>query len=39
MRVMIAVKNDIPNILIVKNRIDLISHPYCIYLNIKKIDG
>ena len=39
MRVMIAVRKDIPNTIIVENRTDLISHPYCICLDIKEIDG
>ena len=38
MRVMIAVRKDIPNTIIVENRTDLISHPYCICLDIKEID-
>ena len=36
---MIAVRKDIPNNIIVENRTDLLSHPYCIYLDIKEIDG
>lgn len=38
MQVMIAVKNDIPNTIIVKNQTDLISYFYCIYLDIKVFD-
>ncbi len=37
MRVMIAVRKNIPNNIIVENRTDLISHPYCICLDIKEI--
>ena len=39
MQVIIAVRKDIPNTIIVENQTDLISHPYCICLDIKEIDG
>ena len=34
MQVLIAVKKDILNKVIIENRTDLISHPYCIVLDI-----
>ena len=34
---MIAVKKDIPNTIIIENWTDLISHPYCICLDIKRL--
>ncbi len=38
MRVMIAVRKNTPNTIIIENGTDLISHFYCICLDIKEID-
>ena len=38
MRVWIAVKKDILNRVVFGNRTDLISHPYCICLDIQEVD-
>lgn len=38
MWVLIAIKNDILNRIIIDNQIDLINHLYCFCLDIKKID-
>ncbi len=38
MRVLIAVRKDILNKVIIENRTDLASHPYCIVLDIKKLN-
>ena len=35
---MITIRKDIPNTIMVENRTDLISHLYCICLDIKEID-
>ena len=37
MRVLMAVKKDILNRVIVENRTDLVSHPYCIVLDIREL--
>ena len=36
MRVLIAVRKDLLNKVIIENRIDLISHPYCLDLDIRE---
>ena len=36
MRVLIAVKKDILNKVIIENPTDLVSHPYCIVLDIRE---
>ncbi len=36
MRVLITVKRDILNKIIIENRTDLVSHPYCIVLDIRE---
>ena len=38
MRVMIAVKKNVLNKVIVENRTDLVSHPYCIVLDIRELN-
>ena len=38
MRVLIAVRKDILNRVVIENRTDLISHLYCICLDIKELD-
>ena len=38
MRVLIAVRKDILNTVIIENRTDLVSHPYCIVLDVKELD-
>ena len=37
-RVLIAFRKDIPNRVVIENRTDLVSHPYCLCLNIKEFD-
>ena len=37
MRVLIAVKKDILNKVIIENWTDLVSHPYCIVLDIREL--
>ena len=37
-RVLVAVRKDIVNTVIVENRTDLVSHPYCLVLDIKELD-
>ena len=37
MRVLVAVRKDILNKVIIENRTDLVSHPYCIVLDIKEL--
>ncbi len=39
MRVLIAVRKDILNKVIVKNRTNLVSHPYCIVLDIRELNS
>ncbi len=36
MRVLIAVKKDILNKVIIENRTDLVSHPYCIVIDVRE---
>ena len=36
MRVLVAIKKDILNKVIIENRTDLVSHPYCIVLDIRE---
>ena len=38
MQVLIAVKKDILNKVIIVNQMDTIKHPYCLYLDIKEFD-
>ena len=38
MRVLIAIRKDILNRVVIENQTDLISHLYCICLDIKKVD-
>ena len=38
MRVLTAVRKDILNKVIIENRINLASHPYCIVLDIKELN-
>ena len=38
MRVLIAVRKDILNKVIIENRTDLVSHPYCIVLDIRELN-
>ena len=38
MLVLTAVRKDILNKVIIENRTDLVSHPYCIVLDIKELD-
>ena len=39
MQVLIAVRKDILNKVIIENRTDLVSHPYCIVLDIKELNS
>lgn len=36
MQVLTTIRKDILNIIMIKNKIDLVSHLYCIILDIKK---
>lgn len=38
MQVLIAVKKDILNKIIIENQTDLANHPYCVVLDIKKLN-
>lgn len=38
MRVLVAVRKIILNKVIIENRTDLVSHPYCIVLDIKELN-
>ena len=38
MRVLIAVRKDILNKVIIENRTDLVSHPYCIVMDIRELN-
>ena len=38
MQILIAIKKDILDRVIIDNRTDLISHPYCLCLDIKEFD-
>ena len=38
MQVLITVRKDILNKVIIKNRINLSSHPYCLILDIKELN-
>lgn len=38
MQVLITIKKDILNKVIIENWTDLVSHPYCIILDIRKIN-
>ncbi len=37
MRVLAAVRKDILNRIVIDNRTDLVSHPYCLVLDIKEL--
>ena len=37
-QVLIVVKKDILSRIVVENRRDLVSYPYCVVLNIRKLD-
>ena len=38
MRVLIAVRKDILSRIVLENRTDLVSHPYCVVLDIRELD-